>query len=255
MGLNNDGADRVAARLARVRRIPGRPLGINIVKTHDPSIVGEAAVDDFRASFRMMAPFADYVTLNVSCPNTVEGRTFEDPEVLDVLLTALSDERESLTKGVRVLVKLSPPMNARVVFDSLIEEIVAVSSDHGIDGFVATNTTPDRTDLTTPAEQLQAIGAGGLSGPPLAKRSTALVSYLFRKTEGKVPIIGVGGVDSADAAYEKILAGASLVQLYTGMVYDGPGLVRSIKEGLVGHLKEDGYASISQAVGKAHVEA
>jgi dihydroorotate dehydrogenase len=131
---------------------------------------------------------------------------------------------------------------------------VAVAEAHGVDGYVATNTAPDRKNVETDAERLAAIGEGGLSGPPLEARATHLVRYLYRLTDGRQPIIGVGGVASADTAYRKIRAGASLVELYTGLVYEGPGLVRRIKQGLVERLNADGFASIQEAVG-ADVEA
>lgn len=249
MGLNNQGARRVARRLARVVPRVRMPLGINLAKTHDPSILGEAAVEDFRQSFRLLAPHAAYVTLNISCPNTAEGKTFEDPAALDALLSAVFAERTAAGLDVPVLVKLSPPLTDRVVFDSLVEELVAVARAHGVAGFVATNTAADREGLSTPEAVLDAIGRGGLSGAPIERRATQLVRYLYQKTGGSVPIIGVGGIASAEAAYAKIRAGASLVQLYTGLVYEGPGLVRRIKEGLVELLRRDGLASVRDAVG------
>lgn len=249
MGLNNQGAERVARRLARLAPRVTFPVGVNLAKTHDPSIMGEAAVGDFRQSFRLLAPHAAYVALNISCPNTTEGKTFEDPAALEALLTAVFEERRALGSDVPVLVKLSPPLNEQVVFDSLVEEVVERSLAHGVSGFIATNTASDREGLTTAEEELAAIGRGGLSGAPLERRSTHLVRYLYRKTGGRLPIIGVGGVFTAEAAYDKIRAGASLVQLYTALVYEGPGVVRRLKEGLVTLLERDGYASIGEAVG------
>lgn len=250
MGLNNQGADRVARRLARARRQVRFPLGINLAKTHDPKIMGAAAVDDFRQSFRRLAPLASYVALNISCPNTAEGKTFEAPDALDALLGAVFAERAAAGLDVPVLVKLSPPLNERVVFDSLVEDVIALALQHGVAGFIATNTASDREDLATPDDVLAKMGRGGLSGAPIEKRSTRLVRYLYQKTEGRLPIVGVGGVASAEAAYAKVRAGASLVQLYTGLVYEGPGLVRSIKEGLVRLLERDGLDRIRDAVGR-----
>lgn len=249
MGLNNEGAERIAARIGNRGMYHPFPLGINIAKTHDPAIVGDDAIYDYVESFRLLAPAANYIALNISCPNTVEGRTFEEPASLDNLLQAILAARKEMKSRVPVLVKLSPPLSDRVVYDSLLDELVAVCLTHGIQGFVASNTASDRSGLSTPAHILQQIGAGGLSGKPIEKRSTRLVRYLFEKTNGKTPIVGVGGVDSADGAYEKIRAGATLVQLYTGLVYHGPGLVRSIKEQLLSLLREDGYSNVSQAIG------
>lgn len=251
MGLNNDGAEAVAARLAAERH--PIPLGINLAKTHDPAILGDAATEDFRTSFRLLAPHADYVALNVSCPNTAEGKTFEAPDAFDGLLAAVMKERSDLGLDVPVLAKLSPP--AAVHFDpGPVDELLDIALEHGIAGFVATNTASDRTGLRTDAATVEVIGRGGLSGAPLEARATALVRHLYRRTEGRVPIIGVGGVDSAETAYQKIRAGASLVECYTGLVYRGPGLVRRINRGLVRLLDRDGFATLADAVGAdAHV--
>lgn len=249
MGLNNQGAAAIARRLQQFERRRTRPLGINIVKTHDPSIMDAEALEDFRGSFRALAPRADYMALNISCPNTKEGKTFEAPDALDDLLDVIFTERAALDLNVPILLKLAPPMSAQVIFDSQVEDIVAVAEEYGVHGFIAANTASDRNGLATDAETLDAIGPGGLSGPPLAERSTRLVRYLYQKTNGAVPIVGVGGVNSAAAAYDKIRAGASLVQLYTGLVYEGPGLVQRIKKGLVERLARDGFAAIQEAVG------
>ena len=253
MGLNNDGADRIARRLRKVSGPGGAgspvPLGINLAKTHDPAIMGEAGVEDFRQSFRQLAPLASYIALNISCPNTAEGKTFEDPDALDALLTALFAERTELGLTVPVLLKLSPPETAKVVYDSLVEEVLALAQTHGVHGFIATNTASDRAGLDTDGAALASIGRGGLSGPPLAERATALVRYIYERTDGRLPIIGVGGIASAEDAYARLRAGASLVQLYTALVYEGPGLVRRIKEGLVHLLERDGFETVSSAVG------
>jgi dihydroorotate dehydrogenase len=249
LGLNNEGAASVAERLEEGRNDRSRPLGINLAKTHDDSIMGEAALEDFRESFRVLAPQADYVVLNVSCPNTEDGQTFEEPRVLDDLLTTIFDEQKAPGLEVPVLVKLSPPLSDRVLFDTRLDDIVSVAQAHGAHGLIATNTASDRKALSTPDETVEALGEGGISGPPLADRATRLVRYLYQVTDGEMPIIGVGGVRDADSAYEKIQAGASLVQLYTALVYEGPGLIKQIKEGLVEHLREDGYVSIDRAVG------
>ena len=250
MGLGNEGAAAVARRLEDAGPRPATPLGINIAKTPETALSGADAVEDYRQSFHRLAPLADYVTLNVSCPNTEDGRTFEDPGALDALLKAIFAERDRLNlKELPILVKLSPPVTDHLLYDSMLDDTVAVALSHGVSGFVAANTAPDRAGLSTPPERLREIGAGGLSGPPVAARSTVLVRYLYRLTDGEVPIIGVGGIDSAEAAYAKIRAGASLVQLYTGLVYEGPGLVKDIKEGLTKHLAEDGFGSVPAAVG------
>ena len=270
MGLNNDGAAAVAARLAGTARPPGFVLGVNVAKTHDPAILGDAGVDDFRQSVRLLAPHADYLALNVSCPNTAEGKTFETPEALDALLAAVMEEVGTRDRGPAtdvsfpqspipnpqsrersvppVLVKLSPPVTGGVDAGAT-DELVQICLGHGVDGFIATNTASDRDGLATDAGTLDRIGRGGLSGRPLADRATALVRHLYRTTEGRVPLVGVGGIDSAEAAYARVRAGATLVQLYTGLVYEGPGLVGRIHRGLVRLLDRDGLATLADAVG------
>lgn len=249
MGLNNVGAAAVQRRLAEQAGKIAFPVGVNLAKTHDPSIEGEAAVADFCESFRLLAPYADYVALNISCPNTAEGKTFEDPNSLDGLLTAVMKERAEMKRRVPILVKFSPPHTDRFILDSLFDELLLVSLGHGVNGFIATNTASDREGLVTSAARIEQIGRGGLSGPPLKARATGLVRYLYRKTKGKVPIIGVGGISSAEDAYERIKAGASLIQVYTGLVYQGPGLIREIKEGLVRLMEAEGHYSVSKVVG------
>ncbi|HYE56943.1 MAG TPA: quinone-dependent dihydroorotate dehydrogenase, partial [Rhodothermales bacterium] len=248
LGLNNEGATRIGARLRALPR--GRlVVGVNVAKTHDPKILGEAALDDFRRTFEVVAPSATFVTLNVSCPNTREGKTFEEPRALDALLSVIMEARRQRGLLVPVLVKLSPPLSDRVVFDTLYDELVEIGEHHGVAGYVATNTASDRDGVSAAPARLDTIGAGGLSGTPLEARATHLVRYLYGRTGGKKVLIGVGGVDSAEAAYRKLRAGASLVELYTGLVYRGPGLVREIKQGLVRLLDRDGLGHVSDAVG------
>jgi dihydroorotate dehydrogenase len=247
MGLGNEGAARISRRLRTLTH--DRPLGVNLAKTHDPDILGDAALDDFRTSFERVAELADYIAVNVSCPNTAEGKTFEEPAALDALLRTLSQARDELGVQVPMLLKLSPPDSDRMAFDSRYDEIIDLARTYEIAGFIASNTASDRSGLTTDAHTLADIGKGGLSGRPIADRSTQLVRYLYHRVGDELPIIGLGGVDSAQAAYEKIRAGASLVQLYTGLVYSGPGLVRDIKQGLVALLDADGFSHIREAVG------
>jgi len=248
MGLNNDGALEVAERLAHAssRSIP---VGINIAKTHDPSLEGASAIEDFCQSFRVLAPQADFITLNVSCPNTREGKTFEDPEGFAALMAAIRSERDELSDGVAVLVKLSPPPGLPAAIPGSVDQLVDIALEHGIDGFVACNTASDREGLGTSADEIERIGRGGLSGRPLAARSTRLVAHLYRRLRGEVPIVGVGGVSTLADATEKIEAGASLLQLYTGLVYRGPGLPGRLAKGLAGWLAQAGYDSIDAAVG------
>lgn len=249
MGLNNDGAAAVAQRLAGVGQ-SAIPLGINIAKTHDPTLLGAAAIADFAMTFRLLAPFAGYVALNISCPNTAEGKTFEEPDALSQLLSAIFTERSTLGSEVPVLVKLSPPASENPQDLAYVKDLLSVIRAFPIAGLIATNTASDRAGLKSKAKVVEEIGRGGLSGKPLRNRSTALIRVLYQETEGKLPIIGLGGVDSPLAAFEKIKAGAALVQVYTGMVYQGPGLVCDINKGLLRLMEENGLQHIREAIGK-----
>ncbi len=247
MGLNNDGADTVSDRVARRETHDGFVVGLNVAKTHDATILGDEAVEDFRLGVRAALPVADYVALNVSCPNTAEGKTFEEPAALDNLLGVVAREREAFPH-VPLLVKLSPHETG-AAGAGVVDELVAICRRHAVDGFIATNTAPDRHGLRTDDSTLARIGRGGLSGRPLAARADAMTRHLYRLTEGSMPIVGVGGIDSADEAYRRIRAGASLIQVYTGLVYEGAGLIRTINRGLVARLEADGLSSIADAVG------
>ena len=254
MGLNNAGAVRVAQAIRRTRGAAGSlVVAVNIAKTHDPEILGAAALDDFREAYRAVAGVADLVVVNVSCPNTREGTTFEDPRALDDLLGALSVEAGRLGATPPLLVKLAPPPAAVVrggPMPGVYAEIVALARRHGVAGFVATNTAPDREGLHAHQETLAEIGAGGLSGAPLAARADALVRHLYRLTDGQTPIVGVGGVTTVDDAWRRIRLGASLVEVYSALVYEGPGLVRTLHDGLAARGSPPPASShISDAVG------
>jgi len=219
MGLNNHGAEVVAGRLA-ARRC-GVPVLVNVAKTPDPALEGPAAVDDYVQSIRTLAPHADAVVLNISCPNSGDGRTFEEPAALGPLL-----EGALAARGARpLLVKVSPDLAP-----AALEAVVRLSLDLGVDGFTATNTTTRRTGLQTPAAALEAIGRGGLSGAPLRARSLEAVGRIRALTTR--PIVAVGGISTAADARAALAAGATLVQLYTGFVYGGPGTARRIVRGL-----------------------
>ncbi|MBS1266554.1 MAG: Dihydroorotate dehydrogenase (quinone) [Candidatus Woesearchaeota archaeon] len=222
MGLNNHGADNIEQTLNS--SVKPCPLGISIAKTNDSEITGTRAIEDYIYSIGSLSNHANYMVLNLSCPNAKDGRTFEEPDQLSTLLSSIGSFE------VPTLVKLSP--NAQK-----IEKIVDLCQEYNISGFVISNTMSHQKPK------------GGLSGAPLREASTVLIRRMFEITQGTMPIIGVGGIDSAETAYEKIKAGASLVQLYTGLVYQGPGVVGKINKGLVDLLKKDGYDSISEAVG------
>jgi len=256
MGLNNEGADAVADRLQSFSPLrnakDAAPIGVNIAKTHSPSIVGAAATEDFVQSFKKLAPLADFVVLNVSCPNTTEGKTFEEPDTLSDLLQAVAKERGLLDcQCPPILVKLVATPDSeegRARQRSLLEVIEASGT---VDGLVISNTVPQQQAQLSSSgrEAANAVGKGGLSGKPIHSRSVAAIRSAYMATGGRLPIIGVGGTDSPQAAYDKIRAGASLVEVYTGLVYKGPGLLVDIHSGLRRLLEKDGFSSIGEAVG------
>jgi dihydroorotate dehydrogenase len=219
LGFNSDGADVVAERLRRLRasgRWPRIPVGINIGKSKVTPL--EKAGEDYLYSFRRLSPFADYVVLNVSSPNTPGLRALQETEALGQLLRVMGEENRTPQKPL--LVKVAPDL---VPLD--LEQLVAVCEACGVAGFIATNTTIDHTLVPARFDQ-----TGGLSGKPLREKSTAMVRSLRALT--RLPIIGSGGIFDAASAREKIEAGADLLQIYTGYIYRGPSLVRQIVETL-----------------------
>ncbi len=226
MGFNNAGAGAAAERL-RERRASGIVIGGNIGKNKDTP--NERAADDYEACFRMLHPVVDYFVVNVSSPNTPGLRDLQEKEPLLGLLERLQAINRQAVGGMRpILLKIAPDLT-----DGQLDDVVEVVKHSGIAGVVATNTTITRDGLTMPAADLRAIGAGGLSGVPLRARSTAVIRHLRLRLPRPFTIIGVGGIDSAEAAIEKFEAGADLVQVYTGLVYEGPTLVHRINEAFV----------------------
>jgi dihydroorotate dehydrogenase len=242
MGFNNDGATVVAQRL---RTSPRRvPVGINLGKNADTPL--EQALDDYRAGLEELFDVADYVVVNVSSPNTPGLRELQAHANLCTLLRGVQACNHALAQARQVrprplFVKIAPDLQP-----AELDDIVAAVQSCALDGIIATNTTIGREGLTTRTAE-----AGGLSGGPLGQRATEVIRYVYRRARGGIPIIGVGGIFSADDAYEKIRAGASLVQLYTGLVYQGPGLPHRINVGLVHLLERDGLTHLSQAIGRS----
>lgn len=227
MGFNNDGSEAVAARLARQPR-PGQrriPLGVNLGKSKVTEI--DRAADDYLTSFKRLADYADYLVLNVSSPNTPNLRQLQDEARLrELLATITRANRERAGAGKRrvpVLLKIAPDLTW-----SQIEAVLGVIHEYGLDGIIATNTT-----LARPGAFASVNEAGGLSGAPLTRRSTEIVGYISRMTAGRLPIIGVGGIMDVRSAAEKLDAGATLVQVYTGMIYRGPFFAAELARGLV----------------------
>jgi len=240
MGFNNDGMEACAARLAALPRAarPG-PVGVNVGRNKDTP--NERAEEDYLRCIDRLHPFADYLVVNISSPNTPGLRELQDRGALERLLGACVARVRSLDHPRPLLVKLAPDLS-----DAALEEAVEVAVAAGASGVIATNTTLDRSGV---AGHPRAGEAGGLSGAPLERRATEAVRRAYLSAAGRIPIVGVGGVADAAQAYAKIRAGASLVQLYTGFVYGGPGLPRRILAGLAALLRRDGYRSVAEAVG------
>jgi dihydroorotate dehydrogenase len=245
-GFNNHGA---AAFVKNVRsNRPNCVLGVSIGKSKVTPL--ENAVDDYLQSFELVYEVADYVAVNVSSPNTPQLRQLQEAEPLRSLLMALQDRNRDLqvktnrTSPMPLLVKLSPDLAAKE-----LEVITDVVLKLNIDGLIATNTTISRDNLESSLEDVSSCGDGGLSGKPLANRATAMIADLFRLTGGKIPIIGVGGVFTAADAWEKIAAGASLIQLYTGFIYQGPCVAKEINDGLARLIEQGGFENFEAAIG------
>jgi len=246
LGFNNDGAAAVAQRLTRVLP-PSRPhpipLGFNIGKSKVTPL--EEATNDYLESLERLFPFADYLVVNVSSPNTPDLRKLQESERLGQLLESLQAKNRQLATQAKLfpkplLVKIAPDLS-----DEAVVELARVAQAARVSGLIATNTTTARPGLRTPIRE-----DGGLSGKPLTRRATEVLRILFRTVEGKLPLIGVGGIFSAADAYARIRAGASLIQVYTGLIYQGPLLPRQIVRGLLNLLAKDGLSHLREAVGK-----
>jgi dihydroorotate dehydrogenase len=244
LGFNNHGAEAIARRIADYRA-GGEdpwPLGVNLAAnsdSNDPANDFERLVDTF-------APLADFLTIDISCPNSANGLVFLSPGPLEDLLgrlTALRDGK-GLESPPALLVKIAPDIE-----DDALDILLAIIVAAGIDGITVCNTTTARPDTLVSPDRSQ---RGGLSGKPLFARSTEMLRHVYQVTGGKMPLIGVGGISSGADAYAKIRAGANLVQLYTALVYEGPGLIARIQNELAALLAADGFATLQDAVGSEH---
>jgi dihydroorotate dehydrogenase len=231
MGFNNEGADRIGRRLDNEPQ-PDVPLGINIGKSKSTPL--EEAADDYLYTYERVADAGDYFAVNVSSPNTPGLRSLQNREALETILGTLKD-----AGAQPLLVKLSPDLP-----QPAIEDAFSVVDDLELDGVIATNTTTSRPDSLTNPNKAE---SGGLSGKPIEGEATDLIRFIAERTD--TPIIGVGGISDAEGAYDKIRAGASIVQLYTGLVFEGPAIARDINQGLIQLLERDGFESIDEAVG------
>lgn len=254
MGFNNSGAEAMAEKLAKWKKLgrwPNHPVGINLGKSKITPL--EKAAEDYANSFRALREFADFFVVNVSSPNTPNLRQLQDKAALDEILAALNDVQSSRFKGQGpeavtkpVLVKVAPDLS----FEAL-DEILELAGPRKIAGIVAANTTITRPQTTSRRLQKIYSETGGLSGRPLRHMSNEVIRHLYRQTRGTLPIIGVGGIFNADDALAKIMSGASLIQVYTGLVYEGPGIAKKIVCGLKERLANEGLTELKQAVGVA----
>ena len=244
-GFNNLGAKAFAKRVANAK--PDCVLGVSIGKSKKAPL--EEAVQDYLKSFEIVYKVADYIAVNVSSPNTLRLLELQHASHLNELLSALQKRNKELAEELGsqlmpLLVKLSPDLK-----DEELQQIVGVIQDNEVAGLIATNTTTERTGLKTDPERIKAFGEGGLSGAPLKRRSRNVVARLHRLTGGATPVIGVGGIFTAEDAWEMISAGANLIQIYTGFIYEGPSVVREINEGLRKIVSREGFVSLDEAVG------
>lgn len=224
MGFNNDGAKAAAMRLRKRRTniIIGANLGKNT------STSNENAVEDYAAVFEELYDVADYLVVNVSCPNISDLSHLQDREQLEVILSRLAMLRKEKAIRKPIMVKISPDLN-----NKQIDDVIDLIDQYNMDGVIACNTSITRDGLSSDPDMVEKIGNGGLSGRPIRERSTDIIRYIHNKTKSKLPIIGAGGIMSPEDALEKLNAGASLVQVYTGFIYEGPALVRKINKSLL----------------------
>jgi dihydroorotate dehydrogenase len=266
MGFNNAGAEAVAQTLAEWRRSslwPAHPVGMNLGKSKITPL--ESAAEDYAQSLKALIAYLDFFVVNVSSPNTPNLRQLQDKAALDQVLSAvlavreqpiasapselqnedaLSRQCEATAARKPILVKVAPDLS----FEAL-DEVLDLAVARGVDGIVATNTTISRPIGASPSLERVYAETGGLSGRPLKARSTEIIRHIYKRTGKKLPILGVGGIFSADDAWQKLTAGASLVQVYTGLVYEGPGIARSIVVGLLALMEQFGIHQLTEAIG------
>ncbi len=237
MGFNNPGAEAMAEALRgwRARGLwPTHPIGINLGKSKVTPL--EEAAEDYAFSFNALQGLADFFVVNVSSPNTPNLRALQDKNALDEILKTL----RAVNADVPLLIKIAPDLS-----NEAIDDVLDLTTSHSLAGIVATNTTIERPNSGDSQCHTTYAETGGLSGAPLRARSTEIIAHIFKHTKGKLPIIGVGGIFTADDAWEKITAGASLVQVFTGLVYEGPSIAADIVRGLKARMEKEGVRSLA----------
>jgi len=243
-GLKNQGAEKIADRLDKLTC--DIPLGISIAKTNSKKTINlQKGIEDYLKAYKSLKQYADYLTINISCPNTFGGEPFTDPKKLDLLLT----EIDKIEANSPIFLKM--PLDLK---EKELDPILEVVSRHNISGFICSNLSKDRNNksVMSKIKEKEIPQKGSVSGIPIKNASTEVINEIYKKTKGKYIIIGCGGIFSAKDAYEKIKAGASLLQMITGMIYEGPQLISEINQGLVELLKKDGFTNISEAIGMDH---
>lgn len=228
MGFNNEGLEAMVSRLKKRDKtlLIGGNIGKNKVTPN------EEALNDYLLCFRALFKYVDYFVVNVSSPNTPNLRALQEKKPLMDLLSALQRENNSKAERKPILLKIAPDLT-----DHQLDDIIEIIQFTKLDGVIATNTTIDRSNLTTPQHKVESIGSGGLSGAPLKKRSTEVIQYLKEKSATAFPVIAVGGIFTAEDAIEKLEAGADLLQVYTGFVYEGPSMVKKINRGIISYYE------------------
>ena len=244
MGFNNPGAKAVAKALQQWRELglwPTHPIGINLGKSKTTPI--EEAAQDYAFSFNVLKNLADFFVINVSSPNTPNLRKLQNKSELDKILKTLRNDNDNRA----LFIKIAPDLT-----NETIDDVLELAINHSLTGIVATNTTVARPE-SGDSQCLNAYNEdGGLSGAPLRNRSTQVISHIYRHTKGKLPIIGVGGIFNTDDAWEKITAGASLLQIYTGLVYEGPSIAADIVRGLIKRMEQEGVKNLKDLIGASN---
>lgn len=236
-GLKNEGCERIAARLSKKRLT--LPVGTSIAMTNDETTsTREAGIADYAKAFKKFVEIGDYFTINISCPNTCQGEPFTEPDALEELLAVL----DMIPTKKPIFLKLSADLS-----NDRVDELIAVADRHRVTGFICTNLTKKRG--TERIKDDNVPDKGGMSGKVVQDLSDAMIAHIYKKTQGRFIIIGCGGIFSAKDAYHKITLGASLVQMVTGMIFEGPQVISEINQGLVGLLEADGFVTITDAIG------
>ena len=249
MGFNNPGASEIRKRLISRKsedKWPKTPVAANIGRSK--KVPNEHAADDYASTLDILWDHADMFVLNISSPNTPGLRDLQGQEYLSSILRSCNNVREMKGANKPILLKLSPDNG-----DDEILETVSLCLSSGVDGIVATNTTIKRPAPLSTQSRKAFSSDGGLSGRPLNSRSLEVINLVYGETQGKIPIVGVGGIESKETAWEAIISGSSLIQLYSALVFNGPTVVSSIVKGIKSRVRESGFSSLSEAVGYKHI--